>query len=181
MKIRFIPILLFSFLVTPLYAGGYFVFHSYGGTVDNYNNDTAIAIRYEYDGPSPLKKALIKFFDGPTDFEKETTGAQTPFKCSYDGVSFFKCGASEVFKSVKIKNNTAYIELAGVPAAAASGEWMAFSVPFSLTVKQFPKVSDFMYVVHGVEFKYGGEGCSEMCFLLLENTQQVKNWKNSNY
>ena len=178
---RFISIILFSFLVTPLYAGSYFVFHSYEGTV-NLGNDTAIAIRYEYDGQSPLKEALTKFFDGPTDLEKELTGAQTYFKCSFDSVSYFNCGATEVFKSVKIENSIAYIELAGVPAAAASAEWMAFIVPFSLTVKQFPTVSDFMFVVHGIELPLPGafEGCSEMCILLLENTQQVKNWKNSN-
>ncbi|MFL2767097.1 MAG: hypothetical protein ACJ0DF_13590 [Paracoccaceae bacterium] len=63
MNIKFILVLLFSFLVTPLYAGSYLVFYSYDGTV-NLGRDTAIAIRYEYDGPSPLKEALTKFFDG---------------------------------------------------------------------------------------------------------------------
>ena len=126
---RFISILYFSFLVTPLYAGSYFVFYSYDGTV-NLGNDTAIAIQYEYDGPSPLKEALIKYFDGPTDLEKELTGAQTYFKCSFDSVSYFNCGATEVFKSVKIENSIAYIELAGVPAAAASAE-TSYAISYS--------------------------------------------------
>ena len=144
-------------------------------------NKTAVAVQYEYDGPSPLKEALTKFFNGPTDREIEATGVSKPFKCSYDGVSYFECGAAEVFKSVKIENSITYIELAGVPAAAASAEWMAFIVPFSLTVKQFPTVSDFMFVVHGIELPLPGafEGCS-MCCLFLENSQEVKDWKNNN-
>ena len=138
-------------------------------------NKTAVAVQYEYDGSSPLKEALTKFFNGPTDREIEATGVSKPFKCSYDGVSYFECGAAEVFKSIKIKNNIAYVELAAVPAAATSGQWMTFSVPFSLTIKQFPTVSDFMYVVHGIEFNAGPfEGCSEMCFLFVEDSQAVK-------
>ena len=177
MKSRFISILFLNFLVSPLYAGGYIVFYNHEGTI---NYQSAVAIRYEYDGPSPLKEALTKFFDGPTDVEKELTGAQNSFKCSYNGVNYFKCGASEVFKSVKIKNNIAYIELAGVPAAATNGQWEEFFIPFRYTVTQFPTVSDFMYVVHGVELDFASEGCSEMCFLFLENSQEVKDWKNNN-
>ena len=82
----------------------YMVYHAYDGTVANFKNATAIAIKYDYDGKAPLNEALKKFFDGPTVFETEETGAKKSFRCishELNDDSIYNCGASDIFKSVR--------------------------------------------------------------------------------
>ena len=141
-------------------------------------NDTAVAIRYDYDGPSPLKEALTKFFDGPTDLEKEMTGIRKTHACEgYDG-KIFECGSSEILKSVRIENGIAYIDLSGVPGTWTSGETMEFAVPLRLTVTQFPSVNEMRLVVLGHEVGYTDSGCMDhsksVCFELVESIHELK-------
>ena len=180
LRVKLILIFLFNFLMSPLYAGEYFVFYSYdfnkmGILIDRnstdraYKNKAAIAIRYEYDGPSPLKEALIKYFDGPTEFEIEATGARKAHACySDDGTFSVECGASKIFKSVRIENRVAYVELSRVPGAYSLYDFMVFEIPLWLTATQFPSVDDVQIVVSGHNVGSTEIGCRDnfapVCF-----------------
>lgn len=169
-----------AFLMTlssSVAAAEYFVFYSGAGTVANSTNPTAIAIQYEYDGPSPLRSALIKFFNGPSDDEAAYTGAIKPFQCDFGDFTLADCSAADVFKSVRIENETAYIEFLGMPVASTSGYWMGFIVPLKLTVTQFSNVSDLKFVVMGVELDSAGEGCPTMCFTFGWTAEEIQNWR----
>ena len=123
-----------------------------------------------------MKSALIKFFDGPTEDEARDTPAFKPFECDFGDSILVGCSASDVFKSVRIENGVAYIELLGVPVAATSAYVMGFLVPLSLTVSQFSNVDDFKFVVKGVEFEpYFPEGCPRLCFTFGWTVEDLKN------
>ena len=155
--------------IVPRAFADFLVFHANRGTVANYENPTALAIKHQYAGKSPLKEALTKFFDGPTEFESENAGAIKAFRCINsrlnDGTSY-GCGASDVFESVRIIDGIAHIDLLGVPAAPTSGAWMAFDIPFMLTVTQFSNVSGYEFYVNGrsVTGLDWGFGCEALCF-----------------
>ena len=177
-------LLLQSFLIIALlkmlgfassvHAGGYFVFYPYDGTINNFSNPTAVAIRYNYDGATPLKASLIKFFDGPSAKEIERAGGMTPFRCRDSEKNIYvECGSSKVFKSVYLENGTAYIELLGAPGAPTSAFWNSFIIPFRLTVTQFPNVSDFKWVVMGREYFGGLDLCTETCFVFPKSRSEL--------
>ena len=157
----------------------YLVFYGFSGTVENHENPSAVAVKYKYDGQTPLKEALVKFFDGPTDTETEATGALRVFDCASNALengSTFDCGSNDVFKSVGIKDGLAHIELTGVPSAPASALWSAFDIPLKMTVTQFSDVIDYkLYVesneVTGLEW---GLGCEKLCFRIPKNEKELK-------
>lgn len=152
----------------------FFVFHPYSGTGEP-SNPSVIASKHSSDEEFGLASALRLFFDGPTNDEK-LNGAFKPFKCTDDGVNLYHCGSSELLKSVRVIGNTAFVELSGVPAAATSGQWTGFFIPFSWTISQFEGIDDFKFVVEGVTFSAGGEGCAEMCFIMMDNADNVVSW-----
>lgn len=158
-------------------ADDYFVFFPYSGTI---NSNAAVAIQYDYDGPSPVHEALTKFFDGPSEGEAVDAEIFKPFQCAHDDFIFFDCGAADIFKSVRIENGIAYIELLGVPMAATSAQTTSFIRPLRFTVTQFPNVTDFKFVLRGIEFDIIREGCPVMCFLFGLSEDQVNDWLEHN-
>ena len=147
-------------------AADYFVYYGYGGTVMHFANPSAIAIKYRYDDISPLKSSLTKFFDGPTEAEALETGAHSVFDCTNGSVPY-RCYASEIFESVRIEGRIAHINLSGVPSAPTSSQWDAFTIPFNLTVTQFPNVDGYqLYVQNRVVtgLDWGFECQKRLCF-----------------
>lgn len=159
---------------THVTASEFFVFHPYSGTIEP-SNPSVIASKHSADAEHSLTSAAKLFFDGPTN-DAIQNGAFKPFKCSDDGVNLQDCGSSEILKSVSVIDNTAFVELRGVPAAATSGQWTCFFIPFSWTITQFEGIDDLKFVVEDVTFSTGGEGCSEMCFIMMDSAKEVKDW-----
>lgn len=160
-------------------ASEFFVFHPYFGTAE-LSRPSVIASKYSTDEEFGLESAINLFFDGPPR-EAIHNGAFKPFKCTDDGDKMYDCGSPEILKAVRVYNNTAFVELKGVPAAASNGQWTSFIIPFSWTITQFKEINDFQFIVEGVTFSTGGEGCSEMCFIMMDNADDVTNWlQNSN-
>lgn len=160
-------------------ATEYKVFYGYEGTVTHYKNPSAVAITYEYDGPRPLIAALVKFFNGPTPFEMENTGSIQVFDCAsrvFEVGPTYKCGADDVFKSVRVENGIAHIELLGVPSAPTSGQWTAFRIPFEMTVTQFHDVMGYQLYVAGQQIKGldWGLGCDDLlCFRIPATAEDL--------
>lgn len=159
-------------------AADVLVFYGFDGTMHNFENPAAIAIKYEYDGPTPLKEALTRFFNGPSEAEIGDTGAVRVIECAKSNVgksSKNHCEADEIFFSVNLVNGTAFIELKGVPYTPTNGQWTIFATPLGLTVKQFPGVSDFKFVVMGreVEVLDWANGCNRVCFWVPETAQEL--------
>ena len=147
--------------------------------MENHENPSAIAVKYEYYGQTPLKEALVKFFDGPTNIETEATGAIKVFDCASNAIESgptYECGSKDVFKSVRIEDGVAHIELSGVPSAPARALWSAFDIPLKMTVTQFSNVIEYkIYVesneVTGLDW---GLGCDSLCLRIPKNEEELK-------
>ncbi|GGB37606.1 hypothetical protein GCM10011316_07170 [Roseibium aquae] len=163
-------------LASPASAAEFLVFHPNSGTLDS-PNPSMVVTQHQTDEPSVLERALVLYFDGPSENEVQL-GAIRSFKCVKEdafekytytelasGSGFFDCGSRDVFQSVSIHDGTARINLKGMPAAATSGQWQQFWIPLKRTSEQFDTVSAVQLQVGGADV-LGGEGCPTMCFIL---------------